>query len=161
MGEPRICMNCGSAVLAVKRATKYCSIRCAKLHHYATTSPDPRAVITARCVIDPRTKCWNWTGDTAGAPVGGLRYGRAHYRGKSWRAHRLSFAAFTGPIPDKLWVLHECDNPLCVNPAHLFLGDAVINAADMHQKGRHPHSTRHGMAKLSTERCSVYPGASR
>lgn len=63
-------------------------------------------------------------------------YGKFVDLGKTLLAHRASYSMFVGPIPDKAWVLHRCDNRKCVNPAHLFLGDSIINIADMDAKGR-------------------------
>ena len=74
--------------------------------------------------------CWEWTGPNDG------KYGRFYRGGQSNRAHRLSYELFVGEIPDGLWVLHHCDNPPCIRPDHLFLGDCQANMRDAAQKGR-------------------------
>ena len=51
-------------------------------------------------------------------------------------AHRLSWIMANGPIQDGLWILHHCDNPPCVNPDHLFLGNRSDNLTDCARKGR-------------------------
>jgi hypothetical protein len=56
--------------------------------------------------------CWLWQGK----PNRG--YGEFSLKHKSLRAHRVSYIIHNGEIPDELNVLHKCDNPLCVNPAH-------------------------------------------
>ncbi len=75
--------------------------------------------------------CWNWTGATINTG-----YGSICHDGKHCLAHRASWQIHKGEIPGKLLVLHRCDNRLCVNPAHLFLGTKKDNAIDMVKKGR-------------------------
>lgn len=76
--------------------------------------------------------CWEWLRSLS--PFG---YGKAWWNGKMYQAHRLSWEAYNGEIPDGLCVLHRCDNPKCINPSHLFLGSHKDNNKDMAKKGRH------------------------
>jgi hypothetical protein len=64
------------------------------------------------------------------------------------RAHRVSWAIHYGQVPDDIQVLHRCDNPQCVNPSHLFLGDSTDNNRDTFAKGRQPIGEQHGGSKL-------------
>jgi hypothetical protein len=82
---------------------------------------------------EPNGGCWLWTGGTTNGGYGVIGVGR----GRLHRAHRISWEIANGPIPDGLKVLHRCDNPPCVNPAHLFLGTQVDNMRDCAAKGRH------------------------
>lgn len=75
--------------------------------------------------------CWEWT-----ASKFRNGYGSFVVLGER-RAHRVSWEIHNGPIPDGLWVLHKCDNPSCVRPDHLFLGDRRTNMLDCVSKGRH------------------------
>ncbi|MGP4691601.1 HNH endonuclease [Agrobacterium cavarae] len=67
------------------------------------------------------------------------------------RAHRVSWALYCHPITEAQHVLHTCDNRLCVNPAHLFLGDQSANMDDKVAKGRQDRGEKHGMAKLTED----------
>lgn len=75
--------------------------------------------------------CWVWTGATAGRG-----YGKLFVDGKDIRAHRVSWLLHRGELPDASFVLHRCDNPPCVNPDHLFLGDQYDNMRDCASKRR-------------------------
>lgn len=64
--------------------------------------------------------------------------------------HRFSFILHNGSVPTGL-VLHRCDNPKCVNPDHLFLGDDAANAADKVSKGRQARGEMSKQSDLSEE----------
>lgn len=92
-------------------------------------------------VLIPRLgRCWVWTGHLQRG-YGQIRKGRGKVR-----AHRCAWELTFGPITNKLWVLHKCDNPTCVRPSHLFIGTALDNSQDMLKKGRGNKATgnQHG-----------------
>lgn len=109
------------------------------------------AIIEDRSTPVPESGCWIWLG-TIGKGVYN-RYGTLSYKGKRLSAHRASYLAFVGPIPEKHYICHHCDTPECVNPSHLFCGTPRDNALDMRAKGRRVQSTiygeRNGAAKLT------------
>ena len=83
-------------------------------------------------------ECWKWTAATDAEGYGKFRgmVGTVAYN----KAHRFSWAYHTqSEILRGMMVCHSCDNPRCVNPAHLWLGDARDNVHDMHRKGRAPY----------------------
>ncbi len=83
-----------------------------------------------RYVEQPEIGCWEWQRGTRGG------YGRVRYRGKQLRTHRLAWYLAVGEIPAGFLVLHTCDNPLCCNPVHLWLGTNRDNLQDAGAKGR-------------------------
>ncbi|OLZ72532.1 hypothetical protein AVW11_03830 [Streptomyces amritsarensis] len=76
--------------------------------------------------------CWEWSGARTARGYGRVRIGR-----REFGAHRVALVVATGkPLGDGAHACHACDTPPCVNPGHLFHGDAKVNALDMISKGR-------------------------
>lgn len=94
-------------------------------------------------LVDKTDKCWLWRGGLS--PKG---YGTIRIKGKPYRAHRLSYELFKGS-PKDMKVLHTCDVPRCVNPAHLWLGTDTENIADRDAKGRAAKGETCHLSKLT------------
>lgn len=133
--EDRPCPRCGRAFAVEPNASGkriYCSMACKGAAHQVALADR----FWSR--VQKGEGCWLWGGSLKtngygqlnGPSQGGGR------DGKNLLAHRVAWELVNGPIPDGLWVLHRCDNPPCVNPAHLFLGTVRDNVIDMWTKGR-------------------------
>ena len=82
------------------------------------------------------TNCYGWTGT--------ISQGRARFslNGTTTHASRTAWILYIGDIPDGLWVLHHCDNALCVRVEHLYLGTHQQNMDDMNNRCRNRHTNK-------------------
>jgi len=127
--------NCGEIFTPLSSRQKHCSPEC-----------------RFKEIADQFTKsneCWVW-------PKGlfaKTRYGQfAIDKNTPEYAHRMSHRVFNGPTPDGFYVCHKCDNPVCFNPDHLFLGTPQDNVDDMFAKGRNQDYKVSGLKKLGNKR---------
>lgn len=100
-----------------------------------------RRVDKGRGLLD----CWEWRGSlrTDG-------YGQMSDRDrKSKSVHRFAWAITYGEIPEGKHVLHKCDNRICVNPVHLYLGTHADNMLDRSRRHRQARGETNGRAKIS------------
>lgn len=105
---------------------------------------DPKHRIKNLSVLDKETGCWNWKTSlkikNRFKAYGTLYIGsRADNTRKSVRAHRYSYIIFIGEIKEGMFICHKCDNPMCVNPDHLFMGTRQDNVNDREYKNRNNH----------------------
>lgn len=100
--------------------------------------------------VEKTDGCWLWRGRRDGSG-----YGQLQYKKQRIGAHRLSYELHIAEIPAGLWVLHRCDNKLCVRPDHLFLGTHLDNVRDCVSKGRNRfpvlYGRQHKNAKINYE----------
>lgn len=95
---------------------------------------------------DPFTGCMEWTGTRT---VSG--YGTFSLRDETLYAHRAAYECANGPIPEGVLIRHRCDNPPCVNPAHLLPGSDADNTRDKVTRGRHIYGEAVPAHKLTEE----------
>lgn len=97
--------------------------------------------------------CFNWSGATS--KKDGAGYGRITLNNTAYGCHRVVWTLLKGGIPDKKILCHKCDNPLCCNVNHMFIGTQADNVRDMVKKGRdrkNPYrGGNHSRAALSND----------
>lgn len=127
----RNCERCGTAFQAKsvkgQYQRRYCTHSCA-MNRFTSTEARFWANVDKRGPDD----CWLWT-----RCHNGVGYGMIAPNGKKQvYAHRFSYELHVGPIPKDAYLLHSCDNPPCVNPAHLRIGNDRENMRDVLRRGR-------------------------
>ena len=81
--------------------------------------------IKKKYVVNEDTGCWECK----------RIYPQISINGEYFYIHRVMQELYNSPIPEGKFVLHKCDNKRCVNPEHLYVGDAKQNAVDRHERG--------------------------
>lgn len=132
---PRTCQGCGTGFvirLSVINLGKgrFCSRGCAGPNRKSPHAPFAERWAAGADRSNPDA-CWIWTKTTSKAGYGQIaRHKPGEY------AHRIAYEMHYGVSVAGLDVCHHCDTPVCVNPAHLFLGTALDNMRDRSRKGR-------------------------
>ena len=130
-----LCPTCGTPFhWFPSRPKQRCSMACAAASRW---SPE---LLWRR--VEKTEGCWVWHGwrNTNG-------YGMVTKDGRTQLVHRLIYELLVGLIPTRMLLCHHCDNPPCVNPAHMFVGTVSDNARDAMQKGRTLTGARNGNSR--------------
>lgn len=135
--EIKECERCGDTFRKLSRHSKrdwedrrFCSASCAN----KSRDVEPIHIRFWRYFEKgPKGLCWEWMGAKDDKNYGTI----STFRGEPpYKAHRLSYEMFCGPIPENMLIRHRCDNPICVNPHHLEIGTQFDNMQDASKRGR-------------------------
>ena len=150
------CRHCNTAIKVPqnqKNRKRWCSKKCLAQGRYWENKSPEEQLNKLRDIFDreviKQDDCWLWNGR-----INNQGYGIVWFGGQEGRhigAHRASWLLHRGEIPKNMFICHTCDNPICTNPDHLFIGDPLINSRDRANKGRNRDQlgAKNNMAKLN------------
>lgn len=148
----RVCEQCGAAFRVREKMLRHQPARwCSRKCYYDAAHHEGSMAEWFWSRVDKSGDCWVWRGRCLQSG-----YGQLIVKKKVLLAHRVAFELTHGHIPPGLEICHRCDNPPCVNPAHLFCGSHADNMRDMKTKGRQsrgarPYRDGHRNAKLNAD----------
>ena len=135
---------------------KFCNQECYwdwKAKYSIGRTPTPRDARFWAKVKKEKSGCWIWQSKKGSSIINrGRMYGMLSVKEGEYLAHRISWEIHHGSISPNKCVLHRCDNRLCVNPKHLFLGTHEENMKDMVAKWRSIFGVKHPRAKLNEKK---------
>lgn len=149
-----VCEYCFSSYQTrteIVRKTIACSQRC--IGQLRILSRRKRFELLLRDVTP--NACVNWTGERDRDGYGRIGKGR-HFV----MTHRYSYEMHHGTIPDGLCVMHDCDNPSCINPFHLKVGTNLQNLQEKVSRGRHNRGETCHLSKLNNAAVREIRGSS-
>lgn len=149
----KVCIECGKSFSSYHLPQKYCSRWCAAHSKKLKSVLENKKELLAQNFqnhfwerVEKTGDCWVWTGAITRAGYGWVRAG-----GTSKLAHRVAWELTNGPIPFGMFVCHKCDNRICVNPNHHFIGTDSDNMHDCSKKGRTTWGEKGAHAKLKSQ----------
>ena len=130
------CLQCKKEFTARYSISKYCNKQCyGNSLSFWKISTQEQKIIRMKQIYDlyvvKSDNCWDWKGGKTN-----WGYGNININKKTELVHRISWIIHNGEIPKGLLVCHSCDNPICSNPKHLWLGTNYENQHDCIKKGR-------------------------
>ena len=145
----RKCLLCNSQAFS-RNLCKLCYAhqrRAEKLDRF----PRVMTPVSLETRVQKTPTCWLWTGDRNDYGYGIVTLEDRPEKRVRIRAHRWVYEQLVGPIPAGKIVMHTCDNPPCVNPAHLRIGTIADNNADTGRKFRHHYGLDHWNGRITHE----------
>jgi len=143
------CQTCSGPIIKGKYPKKgnNCSRKCSAIYRwsliYDIYHDFLQNKIKQNTILDEKG-CWNWQKSKSKSG-----YPKITYRNKTLRGNRVSYLVFKGDIKDGLLVCHTCDNPACLNPDHLYLGDSQTNCDDKAKRERQARGEKISISKLT------------
>lgn len=139
------CLTCEKIFVTPFARVQCCSVSCGNISKTRRTNEQVKTYLFMYTTVpDNPHDCWIWHG-----AISDRNRPLAFVKNRKIYASRIAYEIFIGPIPHGLFILHSCDNSLCINPEHLRPGTRRENNNERTAKGRTSHGSKHYKSKLT------------